>query len=402
MALQEELKEQSRQLNEYKEIYDRQQRERLLQEQRDPRGSGHFRDNMDHWHTHHDHQATLHQDDLTRYENVCHDIPAVGVPGADPQPSLQPDPWLRPPFSGQIPRTQPPYYLPAKESSVANLKSLESFITNDQNDWVEVESSESRYRSSWLGVIEVDKLSAANQETYRPILRHAYGEFYYDPDHIMVPRTDPRAIALSRHSPPPRPQPPVILPTRKPQITPIDDPVPPDNAQQGSRAVEAYWADVCRQAVMRNEMERRPRNPFDNEPPTQAIVETVQDYTHPCLLWDKAPASMRESDLIQYVRKTGDPPRTSKCRREGVFNKYYAKYYGWGGGEKNGRGEKKWLWGKKMKKRRRKKGKKEGKGKGKGGKKEGKGGKLMKNGEKTSFLIFFPQKPLNFHIFSPK
>ena len=73
-----------------------------------------------------------------------------------------------------------------------------------------------------------------------------------------------------------------------------------------------------------------------------------------------------------------------------------------GGGKKNGRGEKKWLWGKKMKKRRRKKGKKEGKGKGKGGKKEGKGGKLMKNGEKTGFLIFFPQKPLNFHIFSPK
>ena len=71
-----------------------------------------------------------------------------------------------------------------------------------------------------------------------------------------------------------------------------------------------------------------------------------------------------------------------------------------GGGE-NGRGEKMAV-GKKMKKRRRNKGKKEGKGKGKGGKKEGKGGKLMKNGKKTSFLIFFPQKPLNFHIFSPK
>ena len=38
-----------------------------------------------------------------------------------------------------------------------------------------------------------------------------------------------------------------------------------------------------------------------------------------------------------------------------------------GVGKKNGRGEKKWLWGKKMKKRRGKKGKKEGKGKEKGG-----------------------------------
>ena len=183
---------------------------------------------MDHWHTHHGHQTTQNQNNFNQrdydqlaslpsaniyqlplrqgYENIYHDTPAVGAPSAGPRSALQPGPWLRTSHLQQIPQTQLPFNLPARESSVANLKSLESFIDNDQCDMVEIESSESRYRSGWLGILEVDELSAANQGNYRPILRHEYGGVYYDSDHIMVPRTDPRALALSNPWPkvPPR------------------------------------------------------------------------------------------------------------------------------------------------------------------------------------------------------
>ena len=121
MALQEELREQNRRLNEYKEVYNKQQRELLLQEQRDPQTQGngqvyrHYGDNMDHWHTHHGHQTTQDQNDFKQgYENVYHDIPAVGVACADPDlpqvpytTSKDPAPSPRPSQSYQEPRTLP-------------------------------------------------------------------------------------------------------------------------------------------------------------------------------------------------------------------------------------------------------------------------------------------------------
>ena len=75
------------------------------------------------------------------------------------------------------------------------MKSLESFIQldNDQCDMVEVRSAEARNRAGWLGILELDESSAANQGNYQPILRQGYGGVYYDPDVIMVARTDPRA-----------------------------------------------------------------------------------------------------------------------------------------------------------------------------------------------------------------
>ena len=56
----------------------------------------------------------------------------------------------------------------------------------------------------------------------------------------------------------------------------------------------------------------------------------------------------------------------------------------------------------KTKKEKRKKGEKGGEKEGKKGKNEVKMGKIYKNmGKKQVFLIFFPQTPSNFHIFSP-
>ena len=145
MTPQEQLRmqnrEQRRQLDEFKEVFNKQQRERRLQEQRDLQiqGNGqlysHYRDEMDHWHMHHGHQASQNQNNFNQrdydqlaslpsanicqlplgqgHENIYHDTPAVGVPRAGPRPSLQPDPWLRTSYPRQVPQTPTEHSLPS-------------------------------------------------------------------------------------------------------------------------------------------------------------------------------------------------------------------------------------------------------------------------------------------------
>ena len=86
MALQEELREQNRRLGEYKEVYNKQRRELLLQEQRDPQTQGngqvyrHYGDNMDHWHTHHGHQTTQNQNNFNQrdYDQLA-SLPSANI-----------------------------------------------------------------------------------------------------------------------------------------------------------------------------------------------------------------------------------------------------------------------------------------------------------------------------------
>ena len=66
-----------------------------------------------------------------------------------------------------------------------------------------------------------------------------------------------------------------------------------------------------------------PQTSFNNVSPSQAVVRTIQDHTHPCPLWDTAPASKRESDLIQCVREAGGPPPVLKCRIEWIFTIFF-------------------------------------------------------------------------------
>ena len=99
---------------------------------------------------------------------------------------------LRPSHSPQPQQTQPPFIYPAREASVAETESLERPIDNDQCDLVVVRSAENLYRSDWLGILGQEESNIARN--YQPILRQEYGGPHYDPDIVLVPRTDPRAL----------------------------------------------------------------------------------------------------------------------------------------------------------------------------------------------------------------
>ena len=300
MTPQEEFREQSRQLNELKYQYNKQQRDlqlkeqRELQRQRNGHAYCHCRNWMDHWRMNHCPQQTqplaimgnlnsfnqreydqlkplpsanIHQLPLRQgYGGVYYDPSAINVPCTDPRSSLPPDPWLRTSHSRQAQQTQPPFNLPARESSVANMKSLESFIDNDQCDMVEVRSAEARNRVGRLGILEQDESSAANKGNYQPILRQGYGGVYYDPYAIKVARTDPRSPLPSdpwlRDSHPrqaQQTQPPFDLPARESRIANIkslDSFIQLDNDQHSSKSVEA-WIEAGWQARVKEETERK-------------------------------------------------------------------------------------------------------------------------------------------------
>ena len=66
-----------------------------------------------------------------------------------------------------------------------------------------------------------------------------------------------------------------------------------------------------------------PQTSSNNVSPTQEIARTIQDHTHPPSLLNAAPASERESDLIQGVRDAGGLPPLWKCRVEWIFTIFF-------------------------------------------------------------------------------
>ena len=90
-------------------------------------------------------------------QRIYYDPSSINVSCTDPRPSLPPDPWLRTSHSPQAQQTQSPFNLPAREASIANTKSLERSIDNDQCDMVEVRSAEARIRLGWLGINLVNR-----------------------------------------------------------------------------------------------------------------------------------------------------------------------------------------------------------------------------------------------------
>ena len=205
-----------------------------------------------------------------------------------------------------------------------------------------VRSVEARRKAGWLGILEQGESSAANKGNYQPILRQGYGGVYYDPYAIKVARTDPRSPLPSdpwlRDSHPrqaQQTQPPFDLPARESRIANIkslDSFIQLDNDQYSSKSVEA-WIEAGWQARGKEEAERKTimkttdpsQTSSNNVSPTQEIARTIQDHTHPPSLLNAAPASERESDLIQGVRDAGGLPPLWKCRIEWIFTIYFWK-----------------------------------------------------------------------------
>ena len=89
-----------------------------------------------------------------------------------PSDGLQPEPASHSP---QPQQSQPPFTYPAREAGVAVPEHLN--------------------RSGWLSILEQDESDTAR--TYQPAHRQEYGGLHYDPDFILAPGTDPRALSSS-------------------------------------------------------------------------------------------------------------------------------------------------------------------------------------------------------------
>ena len=89
-----------------------------------------------------------------------------------PSDGLQPEPASHSP---QPQQSQPPFTYPAREAGVADPENLN--------------------RSGWLSILEQDESDTARN--YQPAHRQEYGGLHYDPDFILAPRTDPRALPSS-------------------------------------------------------------------------------------------------------------------------------------------------------------------------------------------------------------
>ena len=156
MTSQEDIREQRRQLNELRNQYDKELKDeqRELRRQRNGHITCHCRNWMDPWQINHCPQQTqppvalparessvANKGNLNSFNqidndqlkplpsaNIKYDPSAIIVTCTDPRPPLPPDPWLGASHYRQTQQTQLPFDLPARESSVANIKSLDSFF----------------------------------------------------------------------------------------------------------------------------------------------------------------------------------------------------------------------------------------------------------------------------------
>ena len=159
MIPQEDIREQRRQLEELRDQYDEELRDlqlkdeqRELRRQRNGHINCHCRNWIDPWPKDPCPQQTQPPFELPAREssiankgnlnsfnqidndqlkplpsaNINYDPSAINVTCTDPRSPLPPDPWLGASHSRQAQQTQPPFDLPARESSIANIKSLDS------------------------------------------------------------------------------------------------------------------------------------------------------------------------------------------------------------------------------------------------------------------------------------